>query len=108
MEITLDKEAFPDAKPGDTIEVLGEAVVSDTGDTFILKTIEGVPIPSDNDDDSPDEETEEESETEISDEETEEESETEISDGEGDSTTVSETDIGSGPLNIAEAMNSFK
>lgn len=40
MEITLDKEAFPDAKPGDTIEVLGEAVVSDTGDTFILKTIE--------------------------------------------------------------------
>lgn len=95
MEITLDKEAFPDAKPGDTIEVLGEAVVSDTGDTFILKTVEGVPIPSDDDDNSPEEETEEESET-------------EISDGEGDSTTVSETDIGSGPLNIAEAMNSFK
>lgn len=95
MEITLDKEAFPDAKPGDTIEVLGEAVISDTGDMFILKTIEGVPIPSDDDDDSPEKETEEESET-------------EISDGEGDSTTVSETDIGSGPLNIAEAMNSFK
>lgn len=95
MEITLDKEAFPDAKPGDTIEVLGEAVISDTGDTFILKAIEGVPIPSDDDDNSPEEETEEESET-------------EVSDGEGDSTTVSETDIGSGPLNIAEAMNSFK
>lgn len=98
MEITLDKEAFPDAKPGDTIEVLGEAVVSDTGDTFILKTIEGVPIPSDddnNDDDSPDDETEEESET-------------EIRNGKEDSASVSETEIGSGPLNIAEAMNQFK
>lgn len=85
MKIPFIKDNFPDAKPGDTLDLIATGVVSDDGKTIIVTTVEDEEVKDEGEDDDEDEGKETETE------ETETETETETST----------------PVDLSAAMNQF-
>lgn len=86
MKIPFIQDNFPDAKPGDTLDLIATGVVSDDGKTIIVTTVEDEEVKDEGEDDDEDEGKE----TETEETETEE--------------TETET---SAPVDLSAAMNQF-
>jgi hypothetical protein len=87
MKIPFIQDNFPDAKPGDTLDLIATGVVSDDGKTIIVTTVEDEEVKDEGEDDDDDEDEGKETET----EETETETETESM----------------APVDLSAAMNQF-
>lgn len=87
MKIPFIQDNFPDAKPGDTLDLIATGVVSDDGKTIIVTTVEDEEVKDEGEDDDDDEDEGKEMET----EETETETETESM----------------APVDLSAAMNQF-
>lgn len=87
MKIPFIQDNFPDAKPGDTLDLIATGVVSDDGKTIIVTTVEDEEVKDEGEDDDEDEGEDKETET----EETEAETETEST----------------APVDLSAAMNKF-
>lgn len=87
MKIPFIQDNFPDAKPGDTLDLIATGVVSDDGKTIIVTTVEDEEVKDEGEDDDEDEDEGKETET----EETEAETETEST----------------APVDLSAAMNQF-
>ena len=87
MKIPFIQDNFPDAKPGDTLDLIATGVVSDDGKTIIVTTVEDEEVKDEGEDDDEDEGEGKETET----EETETETETESM----------------APVDLSAAMNQF-
>ena len=83
MKIPFIQDNFPDAKPGDTLDLVATGVVSDVGKTIIVTTVEDEEVKDEGEDDDEDEDEGKETET--------EETETETS----------------APVDLSAAMNKF-
>ena len=83
MKIPFIQDNFPDAKPGDTLDLVATGVVSDDGKTIIVTTVEDEEVKDEGEDDDEDEDEGKETET--------EETETETS----------------APVDLSAAMNKF-
>lgn len=83
MKIPFIQDNFPDAKPGDTLDLIATGVVSDDGKTIIVTTVEDEEVKDEGEDDDEDE-------------------------GEGKETETEETETEtSAPVDLSAAMNKF-
>lgn len=54
MKIPFNKDGFPDAKPGDIVDLVASGVVSDDGKVIKITSIEDTEIDEDDDEDDED------------------------------------------------------